>query len=93
MSSGKVVTSGNSGFTGGAPTQSSALFQKTRPRRPVNGAVNPTAPQKGRVGRIDNGIHGKRCDIALLDFHLVQNFSIHVMLSIYTFQHLPFNYQ
>jgi hypothetical protein len=34
----------------------------------MNGTVNPAAPQKGGVGRIDNGIHGELGDVTLINF-------------------------
>ena len=59
----EAVGPGDLGLPGFAAAQGPAFRQQLRPRGPVDGAVHPAAPQQGRIGRVDDGVHGHPGDI------------------------------
>lgn len=46
-----------------AAPQQAALPQQLRPRGPVDGPIHAPTPQQRRVRRVDDGLHGQRCDV------------------------------
>jgi hypothetical protein len=55
---------------GTAAVQCAAFFQQLWSGRPVNGTVYPTAAQKGRIRRIDNGVGAADRNIAQFNMYL-----------------------
>ena len=64
---GQAVGSGDPGLAGGAAAEPPALGQQFQTRRPVDAAVHPAAAQQGRLGGVDDGVHGHFCDIVAND--------------------------
>ena len=40
-----------------------AFVQKLRTGGPMDRAIDPAAAELGRVGGVDDGVHGQRCDV------------------------------
>src|SRR5438067_407439 len=52
----KVVALGEAGFAGGAAADLAAFFQELRPRRAMDGAIDATAAEQRRVGRVHDRV-------------------------------------
>jgi len=53
----KPVTPGDFGVSGRTAVQSAAFGEKLGPGRAMDGAIDATAAEQGRVGGVDNGVN------------------------------------
>jgi len=64
----KIVTLGDPRSAGGTPTELAALPHEMRTGFPMNGPIDATSPEQGRVSGIHDGVHGQFRDVTQNDF-------------------------
>jgi hypothetical protein len=52
------------GIAGRAAMELAAGFEKLRAGSPVNGAINTSAAEQGRIGSVDDGVYGELGDVS-----------------------------
>src|SRR5262249_35655215 len=68
MAGGEPISFRDLGVAGVAAVERSAFGQQVRPGRAMNGAINATTAEKGRIGRVDDGVNAQSRDVGNDDF-------------------------